>query len=231
MNSSNRAARKRTYRSPRRQEQAEATRQKILKAAHHLFLKEGYAATTLAAIARAAQVALPTITAAYGTKLALLQALIQSAVRGDAQPVPLAQRTAWTALLAETDPEAQLCQYAAAIRAIHVRTTDIFEIVRGAATADAAIAALRRSLSTSRMEDIRLVARSLMHKGALRPGLNEDHVADLLWALGSAEMFRMLVVERGWSPDRYERWLAENLCQTLLVQPSSSRTQTIGKAG
>ena len=92
----------------------------------------------------------------------------------------------------------------------------MFEIVRGAVLADHAIAAFRRGLNDSRLEDGRLVSRSLADKLVLRPELTEGRATDLLCSHGSAEMFRMLVVDRGWLPDEYERWLAESLRQALL---------------
>ena len=209
---------KRRYHSPRRQQQAEETRRAILEAARRLFAAQGYAATTLPAIGREAGVSAPTVPAAFGTKLAILDALIRVEVRGDEAPTPLAARPHWQELLREPDPCRQLILIAASLRHIHERTTDIFEIVRGAATAEPEIAALRRSLNAQRLEDKRLLAQSLENKQALRPGLTVAHATDLLWALGSADVYRMLVVDRGWSPEQYEQWLASSLVHSLLGQ-------------
>jgi len=207
---------RRGYHSPRRQQQAEATRREILRAARRLFTVDGYVTTTLSAVAVEAGVSLPTVTAAFGTKLAILDALIRVEVRGDEAPTPLAARTRWQEMLREPDPVRQLILNAAALRHIHERTTDIFEIVRGAATAEPEIAALRRSLNAQRFEDKRLLAQSLESKQALRPGLTVAQATDLLWALGSADVYRMLVVDRGWSPVEYEQWLAPSLAHSLL---------------
>ncbi len=207
---------RRGYHSPRRQQQAEATRREILRAARRLFTVDGYVTTTLSAVAVEAGVSLPTVTAAFGTKLAILDALIRVEVRGDEAPTPLAARTRWQEMLREPDPVRQLILNAAALRHIHDRTTDIFEIVRGAATAEPEIAALRRSLNAQRFEDKRLLAQSLESKQALRPGLTVAQATDLLWALGSADVYRMLVVDCGWSPVEYEQWLAPSLAHSLL---------------
>jgi AcrR family transcriptional regulator len=206
----------RRYNAPRRREGARATRRKLLDAAHRLFAERGYAATTLPAIAVEAGVSTPTVTAVFRTKPALLQALIQSTVRGDAAPQPLALRPQWQEMLDEPDPVRQLAMYAANTRRIHEQTTDIFEIVRGAATADLEIAALRQELSMRRLSDTRTVAQSLHGKRALCPGMQVDEATDLLWALGSAEMFRLLVVDRNWPPDRYERWLTTTLQESIV---------------
>jgi AcrR family transcriptional regulator len=206
----------RRYHSPRRREGAEATRRRVLDAAHRLFTERGYAATTLPTIAAEAGVSMPTVTAVFRTKPALLQALIQRTVRGDGAPEPLALRPPWQAMLDEPDPVRQLAMYAAIARRIHEQTTDIFEIVRGAATADPDLAVLRQQLGVRRLGDTRTVAESLHQKHALSLGMEVDEATDLIWALGSAEMFRLLVVERDWPPDRYQRWLAKALEESVL---------------
>ena len=207
---------KRRYHSPRRQAQAASTRQKLLESAERLFVTQGYGATTLAAIARVAGVSLPTVTAIFGTKLAILNALIDTTVRGDEMPIPLSERDWWTAALDERDPVRLLERYAANIRRIHERTTDIFEIVRGAATVDPEIAAIRRELAGGRLGDSRGIVNALAERGVLKPGVLAERATDLLWALVSAEFYRMLVVEREWSPEEYEHWLAATLLDAFV---------------
>ncbi len=92
-------------------------------------------------------------------------------------------------------------------------------IVRGAATADPELAVLRRELGSRRLSDMQTVAESLQQKGVLCPGMEMAEAMDLLWALGSAEMFRMLVVDRTWPPEWYERWPARLLQESLLCPP------------
>jgi len=212
----------RPYHSLRRQEQAAATRQRIIQAAHRLFVAQGYTATTLPTIAREAGVAMPTVTAVFGTKYALLDALIKTTVRGDDAPPQLADRSWWQEMLQEPNPLRQLVLYGANIRMIHERTTDIFEIVRGAATADTEIAALRRNLNESRLADVGMVAQSLAEKGTLKPDIAVEQATDILWALGSAEMYRMLVVDRGWLPSQYQEWLGMTLIDSLLAHPRTT---------
>ena len=211
----------RPYNSLRRREQANATRQKIIEAAHRLFVAHGYTATTLPVIAHEAGVSLPTVTAIFGTKYGLLNALIQTTVRGDDAPAPLVDRSWWQKMLQEPNPIQQLMLYGANVRNIHERTTDIFAIVRGAATADAELAALQRNLTESRLTDVRMVAQSLAEKEALRRGITIERATDILWALGSADIYRMLVVDRGWSSSQYQQWLGQTLIDSLLVPPSA----------
>ena len=104
---------KRRYHSPQRQLQAELTRRRLLDAARRLFAVNGYAATTLPAIAREAKVSAPTITAIFGTKAHLLTALVQLVVGGDEEPVALVDRPWWQAMLAEPDARQQLAVFAA----------------------------------------------------------------------------------------------------------------------
>ena len=208
---------KRRYNSPRRQAQAEATRLALLEAAERLFVTDGYAATTLAAIARDAGVSLATVTSVFGTKLALLNALIATTVRGSDTPSPLSEQDWWKAALTERDPVRLIERYAANIRRIHERTTDIFEIVRGAATADPEIATVRRELANGRLHDSQEVALALAEKATLKPDLTVERATDITWALVSAELYRLLAVERGWPPDAYEHWLTITLCNALLA--------------
>lgn len=211
----------RRYDSPRRREQAQQTRRTILEAARRLFAARGYAATTLPAIARAAGVSAPTVTAVFGTKGALLDALIGLSVRGDAGATPLEQRPWWQEMLAEPDPRQLLRRYAAVIRRIHEASSDVYEIVRGAATAEPEIAAVLRQRGEQRLQDLRAVANALADRGALAPGTGVDRATDLLWALGAAEMYRLLVGERGWSPEQYEAWLAAAVTQSV-VEPGAA---------
>lgn len=194
------------------------TRHKLLEAARRLFAAHGYTATTLPAIAREAGVSAPTVTAVFGTKAALLDALIKLAVRGDTVGAPLTERPWWQEMLAEPDPRRQLQLHAANTRHIQERSADIAEIVRGAATADPEIAAVLEQLHTGRLRDIRAVGQSLERKQALHPGMTAERATDLLWALCGSEMYRLLVVDRGWSPDNYEQWLSSALIHSLLQQ-------------
>jgi len=94
---------------------------------------------------------------------------------------------------------------------------DVFEILRGAATSDSEIAAALRQTNERRHQDMVQLARSLAAKGALRPGVTEEEAADLFWAMSAPDWYRMLVTERGWSPEQYEAWQAFTLTAYLLA--------------
>ena len=159
---------------------------------------------------------MPTVTAAFGTKYALLDELVQTTVRGDKAPDPLVARADWQIMLNEPDPAQQLALCGKMFRSIHERTTDIFEIVRGAAVVDKQLADMMHQLGEGRLEDMRTVATALESKKALKPDLTVDRATEILWILGAAHVYRLAVVDRGWSPAAYEQWLAQTLIESLL---------------
>lgn len=206
----------RRYHSPQRQRQAELTRRKVLEAARRLFASQGYAVTTLPAIAREAEVSPATVTAVFGTKSRLLDDLVHLVVRGDTDELPLTERSWWQVMLSESDPRRLLAMFAANGRRIHERSADIAAIMQGAAAADPEIAAKLRQLADGRRADARTVALALAEKQALATDMTIEKATDVLWALGSHDLYRMLVVEQHWAPEEYERWLAESLIHSLV---------------
>lgn len=207
---------KRKYHSPQRFRQAQLTRRGILEAARRLFAAHGYSATTLPAIAQEAGVSPPTLTAVFGTKGGLLRELVNLVVRGEADEVPLTQQAWWQEMLAEPNTRRQLALHAANVRRVHERSAEIAEIMRGAAAADPEIAAMLQQLTQGRHADSQSVAHSLAGKHALAEGITVERAADVLWALGSHDLYRMLVVEQHWLPEDYEQWLASSLIHALL---------------
>jgi AcrR family transcriptional regulator len=212
----NRVKARRRYESPRRREQAAATRRAILEAAEHLFGERGYAGTSVAAIAAAAGVALKTVYAAFGTKANVLRALWNLRMRGDEEPVPLAQRPWFQELIAEPDPRRRLALVARNARTVRERTAALTEIVRQAAPGDPQIAELWERFQRELYElGMREVANTLARNGVL--ATDSERAADLLWTLAHPDLYLLLVRERGWTPDAYERWLGETLCRQLLA--------------
>lgn len=209
-------ARERRYESPRRQEQARETRRRLLDAAYRLFLAQGYATTTIPAIADAAGVAVPTVYWTFGSKRALLMELASRRFVGEDEPIPLTQQPWWRELLAESDPVRQLEHLAALDRRLQERMVGVFEIVQGAAAADPEIASVLKEANERRYQDMTQLARALAGKGALRAGVTEEDAADLLWTMSAPNWYRMLVVERGWTAEQYEAWYVSSLASFLL---------------
>ena len=207
---------RRRYHSPRREAQAAATRREILEAAGRLFERDGYAATTMAAVAREAGVSLKTVYVAFETKGGVLRALWNLRLRGDEEETPVGEREWYRELLVEPDPERQVRQNARNSRLGKERFGGLLEVIRSAASADAEIASLWSRIQTEYRENQRAVAASIDDKRALRPGLDVERAADVLWALNNPEVWQLLVVLRGWSPDEYERWSADTAVAQLL---------------
>lgn len=200
----------RPYNAPRRRERAEATRKSVLQAARLLFTRQGYQAATLQAIAQEAQVALPTLYAIFGSKAAILSALVQSA--GADEDIRALSRLAF----AEQDPTRQLALAARVIRSIHEREADLEDLLWQAGGGDADLAAVWRQSHQQQLNRQGELLAGLALKGALKPGLDAATATEIHWALSSPEMYRLLVRERGWSPQRYEEWLAGTAAELLL---------------
>src|SRR5438309_789735 len=161
---------KRAYNSPRRQEQAASTRSSILEAAQWLFKEQGYAATTMEAIAAEAGVALKTVYVAFATKSGLLRALWHLLLRGDEADVPVQDRRWYLDVIEERDPARQLRLTARNSRAVKERAAALMGVIRSAATVDPDIDALWTRIQSDFYDNQRSIVKSLHEKQALRPG-------------------------------------------------------------
>lgn len=213
----------RRYESPRRREQAAATRQLILEAAKRLFERDGYAATTIAAIAREAGVSTKTVYLGFESKSGVLRAVWHLLLRGDADKTPTSQRTFFQDLLAEPDAERQLTSLARSSRQVKERSGRLLAVIRSAAHTDADSAALWARIQTEFYEMQPPIIESLRRKKALRRGLDPVRAADLLWTLNHPEVWLLLVHERGWTPSEWEKWFAGAARSELLDPGGRSR--------
>ena len=207
---------RRRYDSPRRRAQAAETRKDILEAARRLFERQGYAATSMAAIAAEAGVAVKTVYYAFETKRGVLVALWHLLLRGDDEPVPVGERPWFKEVLGEPDPRRQLQLNARNSRAVKERAGALLEILRNAAPADAELGALWERIEAEFYDNQRSIVESLQRKDALRRELDVVGATDVMWTLNHPSVYRLLVGERGWTPQRYEEWLADAFCSELL---------------
>jgi AcrR family transcriptional regulator len=208
--------RRRRYESPLRRQQASQTLDRIVGAAHRLFIERGYAQTTIQDVAREAGVAERTVYATVKNKRALLFVVIDAAIAGDTGPQSLAERAEFGAVLDEPDPPRQLVLFASLVRGIHERTSALVRVLQAAAAVDAEMAELWAAHAEGQVDDEARVIRSLEGKRALRSGLGTDEALDTLWALTTPQFFAQ-VHDHGWSADHYERWLADALQRLLLA--------------
>jgi AcrR family transcriptional regulator len=209
-------------RAPRvsRADQAVATRRRIVEAAGRFFVRDGYAATTLQQIADEAGVAVQTVYFHFGNKRTLLKELVDIASVGDDEPVALLDRP-WAQELRTAPGGAETVGvWIRASREIFGRVAPILRIVRDAAGSDAEMAAQWETNQEQRHTAHRELAEILDAKDALRPGLTVDEAADILFALISLEVYVLLTVERGWTPEQWERWAARTVSDAVLARPA-----------
>jgi AcrR family transcriptional regulator len=210
------AAMARPYDSPRRREQAAGTRRLILDEAQRLFERDGYAGTSVAAVAKAAGVALKTVYLTFETKAGLLRAVWHRALRGDLEEVPVGEQEWYRQALDEPDPTRRLALTARNSRMVKERSAAIMEVIRAAAPGDPEIGALWERIKTDFRDNQRTIVQSLSRDRALRKGLTVETGADIMWALNQPSLYELLVNDRGWTPERYERWLRDLFCTELL---------------
>jgi AcrR family transcriptional regulator len=206
----------RPYNSPRRREQAAATRREILEAAQRLLEQQGYGATTMAAIAAEAGVALKTVYVAFETKSGVLRALWNLLLRGDEGEAPVAQRSWYREVLEEPDPRRRLRLNARNSRAAKTRIAGVLKVIRDAAPGDPDIDELWERIQTEFHANQRVIVERLAQTNALRPGLGIDRATDILWTLNHPDVWQLLVGQRGWTPEQYEEWFADTACAQLL---------------
>lgn len=207
---------KRRYNSERRREAARDTRRRILDAARRLFLAQGYAATTIAALAEEAGVAMETVYATFQNKRTVLARLVEVAVVNDDEPLPLLERSDPQEVLREGDRRKQITLFARGIREIMSRVGAIFWVMRVAAESEPEIEALLSTFLQQRRAGMSFFVGALLRTGPLRGDQDGELAADAVWALTSPEVFRLLTIERGWSEDTYEAWLVRMLEGMLL---------------
>lgn len=208
--------RTRSYDSPRRREQAAATRRAILEAAQQLFERDGYAATSVPAIAAEAGVALKTVYVAFENKANLLNALWEARLAEGEEATPVRQRAWYRRLVAEPDAEGKLSILAAQARDVKTRSGALLDVIRNAAGADPEIATLWSRIQMKLLDVQRSVVEQLKEQDALARGLDVGTATDILWTLNHPTVWHLLVRERGWTGEQYERWLCEAFCSQLL---------------
>jgi AcrR family transcriptional regulator len=199
--------RSRPYRSVVRARQAEATRAAILAAARRLFASSGYQPTTIESIAAKAEVSVPTVYVAFGSKVGILTALVATA-GGDPDIRTLAQ-----AARAETNPRRRLLKAAQVMREIMERETEFLDLLWQAGSGHPELVAAWRQMHGNRHATLSSVLEPVL---AGRSAAARKRATDVAWAISSPELYRLLVAERGWTPARFEHWLADALVSQLL---------------
>jgi AcrR family transcriptional regulator len=205
---------KRRYDATRRRQAAARTRTAILDAARDLFTERGYTATPMTAIAERAGVALDTVYASVGRKPELARLLIETAISGTDQAIPAEQRDYVRAVQAAPDAQTKIALYAAAVTAIAPRLALVLAIIQQAAHTEPELAALWDEIAERRAANMRRFVADLATVTPLR--IDPSEAADIVWATNATELYQLLVGQRGWSPQRYERFLTDTWRRLLL---------------
>lgn len=200
----------------RRQRAARETRRRILAAAGDLFVEQGYGATTIQQIAERADVAWQTVYSVFGAKVAILSAVFDVAVAGDDEPVRVMDRPFAQTIRETADPFEKARLHARHMRETYVRIAGITGVIEAAAGADPEIAALWQKLQDQRRYGMGLAAADIVEASGSPTKPSVEHAGDILWFLTGPWAYRSFVVDRGWSLDEYEDWMAQTIATQLL---------------
>ena len=207
---------KRDYRSELRAAQAQETRRSIVSAATRLFVEDGYGSTTINAVAEAAGVSRKTVFNAVGGKLDLLKLALDWSVAGDDEAVALSDRAAIRKLMDQPDARGVLTGLVALVVAISARVAHLYEALEASASMDPAARDLVAESQRRRLDDAHKVVRHLRDLDALTTHITEQEAVDVVWLAMDPAIFDRLVRLRGWTPGRFEEWLADTVCRQLL---------------
>ena len=211
----------RKYSSAVRDEQAARTRTHILDAASELFLGRGYARTTMQDIADLAGVARDTVHAVFGSKARVLTALIDLRLVPDDSVANITQRPDAQAVKDELDQRKQIELFARFIAGISTQLRPVFEILRTASAVEPEMANVFEEMDRFRMKNMQTYAKWIAARGPLR--VSTRRAGEIIWALASPDVGRMLCDELGWSQTQHARWLADTLIRTLLADGQATR--------
>lgn len=209
----------RPYDNRNRQRQAQRTRRRVVDAARVLFVRDGYAPTTIQALADEAGVAVQTVYAAFGSKLEVLKRLFDASIVGVDENVRMVDRPEWRAWEVETDVTRLFRAFVRMNRQVCERTADIVGVIEAASGSHPEIESMWEHAEAARYEDQRRIVDRLADLRLLRTGLSPRQAADIVWTLAGPAPYTALVRRRGWSAVEYEVWLAEQLrCALLRIQ-------------
>jgi len=204
-----RKMKKRPYKSLVRKRQAVDTRRRIIEAARQLLQRAGYDGMTVEAIARRAQVSAQSVYALFKSKAGILTELLDQSTFGDEYEEAVRQA------ISASDPETRLRLAARIARQIHEPLSAAFDLLRGAGVVAPELAKLEQQRERLRYERQERMIISLRDAKRLRLGLNHQTARDIFWMLTGRDVYRMLVRERRWSPQKYQDWLADTLVRSL----------------
>jgi AcrR family transcriptional regulator len=203
----------RSYDGTRRQERAREQHETTLERARDLFLDQGYGATTVESIAKAAGVSAATVYKTYGGKAGLVRDLCAQALAGTG-PVSAEQRS--DALRDADDPRTVIEGWGALVTEVSPRVSPLLLLLRTAAETDPDAAALYAELDEARLDRMADNARHLARREHLRAGITTAQARDVLWLCSSPELYELLVQQRGWTPQQLGAFVIDTITGALL---------------
>jgi AcrR family transcriptional regulator len=215
---------RRPYNSSGRRSQARRTRADVIAHARDLFIEHGYTGTTMAAVAARAGVSVETIYKSIGNKPAVLKAVLDVAIVGDDDAVPMLERPLVAQLRSEPDPRKILSGYGRHVVDSWPRQVPLQLILRAAAAVDTDAQRHWQAVQAERLTGMTAFANDLAQRGFLRQGLDVAEARDILWSLTAPEQYEVLVVQRGWAIERVGRFITDAMIGTLLPPNASVQT-------
>jgi AcrR family transcriptional regulator len=220
---------KRRYDSSRRAEQARQTRAAVVAAAQRLFLRDGFATTTIAAIAVEAQVSVETIYKAFGGKPGLVRAICDAALAG---PGPVPAETRSDQMQAhEPDPRKIIRGWGELSVEVAPRVSPILLLVRSAGAADPEMAGLLADIDDARLSRMTRNAQNLAEAGHLRDDITVQQAGEVMWTYSSPELYELLVLKRGWPASSYGAFIADAMIAALLPPAPPAATHATKQPG
>jgi AcrR family transcriptional regulator len=204
------------YDNRQRQEAARTTRVRIIEAAKTSFLSRGFGGTTIRQVAEAAGVSQETIYKTFGGKAALLKSVYDVSLAGDDEEIPLAGRPEAIAVRDAQTPAAAAAAYAELAQLISSRVDPLLRVLLGARDTDDALAEFAATTDKERHVGSSFYVRHWADNGWLRHDITTDHAIDTVWALNSPQT-RWLLLDHGWSDEKYTRWLADVIRRAIFT--------------
>lgn len=206
---------KRGYDASGRRERALARRRAVVQAAQELFDRDGFRATTIAAVARAAGVSAESVYKGFGTKAALAKAVFDQVIAGDDEPIPIAERPEAQAIQAEPDVRRKIALYVEGVGRRQQRSAKVQLLIRDGRHVDDTLEEVWQNLLTERLTGMTMLATHLHATGQLRPDIDLAETRDTLWTYISVELYELLVLNRAWPVPRYTTWLIHAITSAL----------------
>lgn len=210
---------KRTYDATRRREQAGARRLAVVRAARDLFERDGFRATTIAAVAAHAGVSAESVYKGFGSKAAVAKAVFDYVIAGDDAPVPVAQRSEAQAIGDEPDVRRKLAMFASGLAHRQARSAGVQILIRDGRHVDDALAPVWATLNREGQVGMTMLGRHLLETGQLREGIELEEVRDVLWNYLSIDTYERLVLNQKWPLDTYIHWLTRTLTCAICPDP------------